>query len=800
MNSPLQVAPAPDFRQLYETLLSSIADFVYIFDHDGRFMYANKALLDLWGLELNDAVGKNFSDLQYPEDLAAKLQRQIQQVFETKQPLSDKTPYTSPTGTSGFYEYIFAPVLAADGSVEFVSGSTRNLTDLHHTFDALQRSEERLRRVVEASGRGTWELNMDTGRVTGDARFFALMGLPHGISLTLESAIEALHVEDRERVSRAVSAALAGENEGRFIIEHRTVGLGDAPERWMETRGQALFDAVGKAVSLTGTSVDITERKQAEQALRESEARFRQLADTVPQMVWVTRPDGYHEYYNRRWYEFTGVPDGSTDGEGWNGMFHPDEQAMAWARWRHSLATGEPYEIEYRLRHHSGEYRWTLGRALPIHNDRGEIERWFGTCTDIDAMKRLVAERERLLESERAARAEAERANRLKDEFLATLSHELRTPLTAILGWARMLRGGGLQGDVVERALEVIERNAQAQNTLIGDILDVSRIIIGKLRLDVQPVELAAVVASAVEAARPAAEARGVRLQVLLDPSAGQISGDADRLQQVVWNLLSNAVKFTSKGGRVQVRLERINSHLEIVVSDTGQGIGPDFLPHVFDRFRQADQTTTRAHSGLGLGLAIVRQLVELHGGTVSVASGGEGQGATFTVVLPRLITHRAERPVERVHPTASGGMDFGGSLPFNSPPQLAGLRVLVVDDEADTRDLLRSLLERCGAEVATAASAAEAVESFAARTPEILISDIGMPGEDGYALIERVRALEAQRGGDRTPAIALTAYARVEDRVRALQAGFQVHVPKPIEPVELVAFVASLAGRTGTI
>ncbi|MCA1634254.1 MAG: response regulator, partial [Acidobacteria bacterium] len=282
-------------------------------------------------------------------------------------------------------------------------------------------------------------------------------------------------------------------------------------------------------------------------------------------------------------------------------------------------------------------------------------------------------------------------------------------------------------------------------------------------------------------------------------PAAGKVSGDADRLQQVVWNLLSNAVKFTPKGGCVQVRLERVNSHLEIVVADTGQGIGPEFLPHVFDLFRQADQTTTRAHSGLGLGLAIVRQLVEMHGGTVSVVSGGEGQGSTFTVALPRLLTHRAERPVvARVHPTARGRMAFGGNIPFDCPSQLDGLRVLVVDDEADARDLLRSVLERCGAKVTTAASAAEALESFAARTPEILISDIGMPGEDGYALIESVRALEAQRGGDRTPAIALTAYARVEDRVRALQAGFQVHVPKPIEPVELVAFVASLAGRTG--
>ncbi len=799
MNSSSQTAP--DLSQLFEIVLSSIRDFAYSFDREGRLVYANRALLDLWGIELIDAVGKNFFDLKYPDDLAAKLQRQIQQVFTTKQTLSDRTHYTSPSGAAGFYEYIFTPVLATDGSVELVAGSTRDITDLHRTLEALQLSEEHLRQVVEASGRGTWELDVTTGSVTGDARFFTLMGLPHGLHLTLESAIGALHIEDRERVSRVVADALAGENEGRYHVEHRTIGLGDAPERWVEARGRARFDADGKAVSLMGTGVDITERKRAEQALRESESRFRQLADTVPQMVWVTRPDGFHEYYNRRWYEFTGVPEGSTDGEGWNKVFHPDDQEQAWGRWRHSLATGEPYEIEYRLRHHSGEYRWTLGRALPIRDGRGEIERWFGTCTDIDDMKRLVEEREQLLESEHAARTEAEHASRLKDEFLATLSHELRTPLTSILGWARMLRGGGLAGEAAEHALEVIERNAQAQNKLIGDILDVSRIITGQLRLDVRPVDLSAIVTSAVEAARPAAEARGVRLQAVLlaSSAAEQISGDADRLQQVVWNLLSNAIKFTSKGGRVQVRLACVDSHVEIVVADSGQGISAEFLPHVFDRFRQADGSTTRRHSGLGLGLAIARQLVELHGGTVHVASAGEGQGATFTVALPLLAMHHVqEGGTERTHPMTVDGMGFSGSLPFDCSAQLEGLRVLVVEDEADTCELLRAVLEYCGAEVATADSANEGMESFAACLPDVLISDIGMPGEDGYALIERVRAREAVCGGGRTPAIALTAYARVDDRARALQAGFEVHLPKPVEPVELVTLVASLAGRTG--
>jgi signal transduction histidine kinase/ActR/RegA family two-component response regulator len=404
------------------------------------------------------------------------------------------------------------------------------------------------------------------------------------------------------------------------------------------------------------------------------------------------------------------------------------------------------------------------------------------------AQQRTEEERARLL-------AQAEAANRTKDEFLATMSHELRTPMTAILGWAQLLRSHTLKADDFERALEIVERNAQAQNKLIDDLLDISRIITGKLRLDVRPVDLAGVVAAVVDALHPTAEAKAIRLQAVLDPRAGPVAGDADRLQQVVWNLLTNAIKFTPKDGRVQVRLERINSHVEIVVSDSGTGIEAEFLPHVFDRFRQADGTSTRKHGGLGLGLSIVRQLVELHGGTVGVESGGEGQGTTFVVQLPQMIARRqtdAATPARRL-PTA-----LGGGLSFDCPPSLKGLRVLVVDDEPDTRLLLRTVLEQCGSEVTTAGSAAEALAAFTRSKPDVLVSDIGMPEEDGYELIGKLRAAEAARAEGRTPAIALTAYARVEDRVRALNAGFQVHVPKPIEPVELLAVVASLTGRTG--
>ena len=415
-----------------------------------------------------------------------------------------------------------------------------------------------------------------------------------------------------------------------------------------------------------------------------------------------------------------------------------------------------------------------------------------GRHYDEDAIRFLmdVASRTALALDNARSYEQLQSANRIKDEFLATLSHELRTPLNAILGYARMLRSGMLRDDKQDHALETLERNATSLTQIVEDVLDVSRIAAGKIRLNVQSIDLPVVLHDALATVMPAAEAKGVRIQSIVDPDAGPVSGDPDRLQQVMWNLLSNAVKFTPRGGRVQVRLQRVNSHIEISVSDTGVGIRADFLPHLFERFRQADSTTTRAHGGLGLGLAIARQIVELHGGTIHALSGGEGKGATFRVELPVMIVHPAAAVVAepRIHPRTEIRVTKIDNR------ALLDVRVLAVDDDADALTLVREILETAGAQVLTAASAAAALSVLEEQSPDVLISDLGMTGMDGFELIQRVRKL-TNKVKD-IPAAALTAYARSEDRARALQTGFEMHLAKPIDPSELIAAVASLARR----
>jgi signal transduction histidine kinase len=443
----------------------------------------------------------------------------------------------------------------------------------------------------------------------------------------------------------------------------------------------------------------------------------------------------------------------------------------------------------------SGE---VLGGLLFGHSKPGIFtERHERMVTGLAGQAAIAMDNARLYEAARKARQEAETANRLKDEFLATVSHELRTPLNAIFGWSRLLCTGRLDKARASHAVEIIVRNAKAQEQIIEDILDVSRIITGKIRLHVSPIEIAPAVEAAIDSLRPTADARGVVLLTMLDDGSNVVLGDASRLQQVVWNLLSNAIKFSPEGGRVQVVLQRIDSnHIEIMVSDTGQGISNEFLPYVFERFRQADSSTTRKYGGLGLGLAIVRHLVELHGGSVAADSPGEGLGATFTVKLPLAVTREKESEADQPQLPSFPQSEIGG-IPAEFAWELDGVQVLIVDDDAEARELLTAILQQYGAEVRGVSSTPEGIEALKAWRPDVLVSDIGMPGRDGYELIREVRTLSSENGGD-IPAIALTGYARSEDRLKALSSGFQKHVTKPVEPEYLAATIAGLIRLNG--
>ncbi|MES2638200.1 MAG: PAS domain-containing protein [Myxococcota bacterium] len=645
----------------FDLVLSWISDFAYTFDLEGRFTFANKALLDLWGLPLEQAIGKNFFDLGYPPELAERLQREIQHVIHTRERVVGETPYTSPAGEPGEYQYIFSAILDRDGRVEQVAGSTRDISALVRSEHALRASEaatERERRLYHA--------------ILGNTPDLAYV----------------------------------------FDLNHRFIY---ANEVLLATWGKTLAEAIGK------TCLEL----------------------------------GY---------------------ESWHAQMHDREIEQV-------IATKAPIRGEVPFTGTGGRRMYDY-IMVPVLGRDGEVEAVAGTTRDVTDRHEGEKEREQLLSSERAARNEAERAGRVKDEFLATLSHELRTPLTAIHGWAQILSRRAPTPETLARGLAVIERNARVQTQLIADMLDMSSIISGKMRLDVQDVELPLVIESALDAVRPAAQARGVALETEVPDDTGPVRADPARLQQVVWNLLSNAVKFTPRGGRVVVGLGRVESHVEISVRDTGKGIQAAFLPHVFERFRQADSSASREHGGLGLGLAIVKQLVEVHGGTVAVISEGEGLGSTFTVALPL-----AEN-LHGIAPSNPASRGMTGHVPSAiAAPDLEGVRVLVVDDDPDTRDMVRRLLEECAAKVVVAASAQDALDVVAEGGVDVIVSDLGMPGYDGFEMM-----LELRRRGVGVPAAALTAFAREEDRSRALRSGYQAHLVKPVEPAELLATVAALA------
>jgi PAS domain S-box-containing protein len=674
-----------------------------------------------------------------------------------------------------------------NGAIVRAWGTQRDITDQKRAEQALRMSKDRLRRITDATQDALWEIDLKTNHLWWSEGARPLFGHSSGeLQIGLEDWYRAIHPEDVDRVRAKFEAFMSGD-ETDWFDEYR-FRRADGSYVYIHDQGQKFYES-GAAVCIAGAMVDITERKRAEEALRESEERFSKAFQASPDALVISRiADGVILEVNDSFVALSGYDRNELIGQSTIMLGLYVDPAVRQTAVATIKRQNYVRDLEFAMKRKSGEERLVSFSAEPL-DLRGE-HCWLTIGHDITQRRQAERERERLLQQEKAAREEAEAASRMRDEFLATISHELRTPLTTILGWARMLSDGTLSQNQTRRALEVIAQNATSQARLVDDMLDTSRIITGRLKFDVQPVDIERVFQAAVDVIRPSAEAKRISLRVVIEHTGALVLGDPNRLQQVIWNLLSNAVKFTNEGGSVEARLTCTEARIEISVSDTGIGIEPHFLPYIFDRFRQADSTSTRRYGGVGLGLAIVRHVVEMHGGSVLASSPGTHQGSTFTVTFPLASAARPPRPESR-SAEAEAKQPIEGT-DMEKHQRLDGLRVLVVEDDPDTLDMLSFILATRGAEVITASSTAEALKGFERSQPDVLVSDLAMPDQDGYDLIKYVRSRGRERGGN-IPAVALSAYTRAEDRTRALAAGFQMHVSKPVDPDKLIAVVASL-------
>ncbi len=943
-----------------EKMLESLTDGFCAVDLDWRITYINGRALELLAPHERGAaqlLGQPIWDM-FPELRGSALEVQCRRALTVQQ-------------TVGF-EFLYAQRhcwfdLRAYPSAEGLTMYFQDITQRKSDEKALLDGSKRLQVALSAGRLGDWRWDAAADRIVLGARAAEIFGLPAESPMPWASLRDRFHDGDKELVRTGFLQSFA--QQTGLNLECR-IDLPGGGVSWVGIVGRIDFDPDGAVLGMTGVAQDISTRKNAEDTLRESEEVLRALANSIPQLAWMAQADGAIVWFNKRWYEYTGTTPEQVVGWGWQSTHDPAVLPQMLQRWRESIRTGNPFEMEYPIRGADGQYRWFLTRVNAVRDRLGHVVRWFGTNTDVDQVKRVqqalrdesnvlellnstgsalasqrdlrsllqtvtdaatsvsgarfgaffyhgkdgdgdlftmytlsgaapaefeqfgypsatallgptlrgegvvrsaditvdprydqaephfslanglpsvrsylavpvvarsgevlgslflghpevgiftdrteriiggiaaqaavaidntrlyeaaqhaAEERKVLLESERSARAEAERTSQMKDEFLATLSHELRTPLSAILGWAQVLRRGSRDQADLQRGLQTIERNARAQAQLIEDLLDMSRITSGKVLLDMQTVAPGVFIDAAIETVRPAADAKNIRIEKYFDPAVGTIAGDPARLQQVIWNLLSNAIKFTPRDGLVRIMLTPLEGHVDITVQDTGVGIAPEFKAHVFERFRQGDASTTRRHGGLGLGLSIVKHLIEQHGGTVRVDSDGEERGASFTIELPAANRQSASSRTDRA--------PYSPPSPLSSDillRDLTGVRVLVVDDEPDARELINRILTDCHAVVRTAASAQQALNAIEEEVPDVLVSDLGMPDVDGFELMARVQALGPQRGGN-VPSVALTAFARSEDRLKALEAGFRAHISKPVEPSELIATVASV-------
>jgi PAS domain S-box-containing protein len=963
-----------------ENMLESLTDGFCGVDHHWRIMYINGRALDMLAPLQKTRPSLIGHDLwaSFPELRGSMLETVYRRAMVSRETAIQEFFWPA---LKRWFEVRAHP--SPDGLTLYFQDINRRKADQQ----ALQQGNSRLQVALAAGRLGDWRWDAASDRVMLGERAAAIFGLPAEQPLAWSELRARLDPGDRESVRRAVLQAFAGHSD--LELECRLPGPAGEP-RWVALVGRADYADQARregVLGMTGVVQDITARRSAADALRQSEEVLRALANTIPQLAWMAQADGAIVWFNERWFDYTGTTPDQVVGWGWQTTVEPTVLPAVLERWNASIKSGNPFEMEYPIRGADGMFRWFLTRVSPVRDRHGKVLRWFGTNTDVDEVKRAeqalrdeshvlellnatgsalastrdlrsllqaatdaatgiagarqgaflyhgrndgieadannlftlytvsggspvgfeafgeagpnglfgpglldhpagvvrsgdvtldarlhggtpfglptglpaghpvvrsylavpvvghsgellgtmffghpepdifserterivrgiaaqaavaidnvrlyeaaqraAEERKVLLESERQARAEAERTSQMKDEFLATLSHELRTPLSAILGWAQVLRRGSRDQNDLQKGLQTIERNARAQAQLIEDLLDMSRITSGNVLLDTQAVAPASFIDAAIETVRPAADAKNIRIEKHYGADPGLVAGDPARLQQVVWNLLSNAIKFTPRDGLVSIELARSDANVAITVRDNGMGIRPEFITHVFERFRQADASMTRRHGGLGLGLAIVKHLIEQHGGTVRAESAGEGKGASFTIELPLA---KQQQPATR---SARSAM----ILPTPATPEmtvldLSGVNVLVVDDDRDARELIKRILSDCGASVRIAASARDAFALFRERAPDLLISDLGMPEVDGFELLDWVRHLGREEGGQ-VPAIALTAFARSEDRLSALEAGFSAHISKPVEPSELIATVASVVGPSSPL
>ncbi|HYP98916.1 MAG TPA: PAS domain S-box protein [Polyangiaceae bacterium] len=893
-------------------LVESVVDYaIFMLDVDGYVTTWNLGATRIKGYRAEEIIGQHFSKFFASEDIdTGKPERELTLAAEQGR-FEDEGWRVRKDGSRFWANVVITALHDESGKLRGFGKLTRDLTLRKAAEEQLRQAEQRFHHLVDAitdyavfildaTGHiATW--NPGAERVKGYSAS-EIVGQHFSVFYTTDDRSDGKPERILEIVRR----------DGRFEDESWRVRK-DGSLFWANVVITALRDDHGQLMGFAKVTRDLTERRRQEQERLQHErevaaneamlASVRSLVDNLPELAWTAYPDGYVDFYNQRWFDYTGSTLAETDGWKWQALLDPKFGSSVLERWKQAISNGEAFEMEFPIRGGDGVFRWFLTRIRPLRAADGSIARWFGTSTNIDELKREEARRERARGEERArlltllrqvpaivnflrgpelvfefvhplataamggrdvlgkalavavpevveqpyyqrlrsvyqtgepitqlealtwyeldsrrvetywnsvylpvcdeqgriegvmtfdidvtqnvlSRRELEAANRAKDEFLATVSHELRTPLNAIVGWAALLRQRSLD-PAIAKPVEVIHRNAQAQVRIIDDILDVSRVINGKLQIDPKPTDFVVIVRDALEVIRPSADAKRIKVDFKPDAELCLMVADPERLQQVVWNLLSNSVKFTPSGGTIEVLIRHEDAKVVLTVSDTGQGIDPAFLPFVFDRFKQADASTTRRVGGLGLGLALVRHIVELHGGTVEATSNGIGKGASFSATLPL-------RAVVAVSAVTSTRGDGTSPAPPSSAT-LAGVRVLVVDDEADARELVAAVLTNAGAAVETARSASEGFDQFLHFRPDVLVSDIGMPDEDGFSFMRRVRSLPREEGGG-VPALALTAFVREEDRTKALRVGYTAHIAKPADPEVLTAAVANLS------